>query len=169
MSLLRRRMMMQTQAENKAKYPFVNGRHDFSDGSYVEVTNGNHVHIKLISGYGFFINVSNVNQNTDKSTDVSNIDGLPKWFSLKAGDICELKVKNIIKENVISDYSSNFRIAELYKSSVFGCTQGGSVEEKTVQITLTNNESFGCYFFYITSLTEFECDVEFYVNGERYI
>lgn len=29
MSLLRRRMMMQEQAENKAKYPFVNGRHDF--------------------------------------------------------------------------------------------------------------------------------------------
>lgn len=127
------------------------------------------MHIKLISGYEFFINVSNVNQNTDKSADISNINGLPKWFSLKAGDICELKVKNIIKGNASSDYSSNFRRAELAQRSVFGYTQGWSVEEKTVQITLTNDESLGCYFFYLTSYTEFECDIEFYVNGERYI
>lgn len=169
MSLLRRRMMMQTQADIKAKYPFMNGRHDFSNGSYVEVTNENHVFIKLINEYGSFINVSDVNQNTDKATILSNINNMPEWFSLKAGDICELKVKNIIKENANSGYSSNFRRASLSQSSVFGYANRQSVEDKTIQITLTNDESLGCYFFYFDSRAEFECDIEFYVNGERYI
>ena len=55
---------MQT-IESGAKYPLVNGRHEFSDGSYVEISNGNHIMLyKSINGSGY-INISDISQNSD--------------------------------------------------------------------------------------------------------
>ena len=60
---MRRRMMMDTKKDS-AKYPLVNGRHKFSNGGYVEVSNGNHVKIETITSVSY-VNLSNVNQNGD--------------------------------------------------------------------------------------------------------
>lgn len=69
---MRRRSVMADQVISDAKYPLMNGRHEFSDGSYVEVTNGNHVKIVGDTSNYASINFTNINNNTDSPQNYDN-------------------------------------------------------------------------------------------------
>lgn len=172
MSLLRRRMMMQTM-ESGAKYPLVNGRHEFSDGSYVEISNGNHIMFyKSINGGGY-INISDISQNSDTIDNVKNINYKPKIYTIPAGVQTRFEVKNV---KGIGDYDAqtNFRLSERNTSGSFktGTFNTSNPEfNTTVKKTLLGPEDVGCLFVYSTMPkgASIEFDIEFYVNGERWI
>ena len=172
MNLLRRRMMMQTE-KSGAKYPLVNGQHEFSEGSYVEVTNGNHVLCqKSNSDTLGFINISDIFKNTASLNSARNIDFLPLWFTIPSGVIAKFELKNIqgIGEFITE---TNFRIANQKVSGSFHAGQfnASNPNNTIIEKTLDASESVSCLFIYASGRpsTRIEFDVEFTVNGERWI
>ena len=163
---------MQT-AKSGAKYPLVNGRHEFSEGSYIEISNENHIMLyKSINGSGY-INISDISQNSDTIDNVKNINYKPKIYTIPAGVQTRFEVKNV-KGIGIYDAQTNFRLSERSISGSFktGKFTYNNPEFNTVVLkTLENPEDVGCLFIYSTmpAGTQVEFDVQFTVNGERWI
>lgn len=177
MSLLRRRMMMQQAEKSGAKYPLVNGTKVF-DKAILEITNGNHVNFSITdTNYDAYINISDITENTEnigKSVNVGLGGSLSEKFALKKGDVCELRLKNISRTDGgngmgtctfnaydISGNNLAMRIGDVVSS-----------EERYTSKTMDADRSFGCVFFYIYQPKKgetLEFDVEFCVNGERYV
>lgn len=170
MSLLqRRRMMMQTE-KSGAKYPLANGRHEFSDGSYVEVSNGNHIGMYVLSA-NTFINLSNVFQNTPATTSYANINNLPEIFILPAESQCVLHLKNIQQVNVNLRATVNFRMAYGTISSNFNDDiYFSQLNDVVIDRNMEDDFHVGCFLIWNQNANfELEFDVEFTVNGERWI
>ena len=123
--LLRRRMMCEQQL-HAAKYPLVNGRHDFSDGTYVEVTNGHHIKIvgdtsdNIPSRTYASINFTNINNNTyspqNYDNSVQNVT-----YPLKKGDNIVLKYTNIQKDFMYEQIQGKY----YYNAAGVGYFTGG--------------------------------------------
>lgn len=161
---------MPDQTISDAKYPLVNGRHNFSDGSYVEVTNGNHVKA-IKNGYrmGYF-NTSNINQNTDEVQNESNTDRLPTWITIPRNSTCLLKIFNIKRSGNNADISINLRRANDASSIGFSTINFHDTEDKESEIDITNNTNVSCVILWFSfQETYAEFDIELYVNGERWI
>jgi len=159
--------------KDSVKYPLVNGRHEFSTGSYVEVTNGNHVLCqKSNSDTVGLINISDIFKNTADLNSRRNIDFLPLWFTIPSGVIAKFELKNIqgIGEFITE---TNFRIANQTVSGSFhtGRFNASNPNNTTIEKTLGAAESVSCLFIFAGGLpsTRIEFDVEFTVNGERWI
>ena len=108
---------MQT-AKSGAKYPLVNGRHEFSEGSYIVISNENHIMLyKSTYGSGF-INISDISQNSDAIDNRQNINYKPKIYTIPAGVQTRFEVKNV---KGIGDYNAqtNFRLSEQNISGSF--------------------------------------------------
>lgn len=161
---------MEDQVNSDAKYPLVNGRHDFSDGSYVEVTNGNHVKA-IKNGYrmGYF-NTSNINQNTDEVQNASNTDRLPTWITIPNNSTCLLKISNIKRSGNYADISINLRKAKSSSSIGFSTINFYDTNDKESEIDVDVNTNVSCVILWLSySETYAEFDIELYVNGERWI
>ena len=163
---------MQTM-ESGAKYPLVNGRHEFSDGSYVEISNGNHIMFyKSINGDGY-INISDISQNSDTIGNVQNINYKPKIYTIPAGVQTRFEVKNV-KGIGSYDAQTNFRLSERSISGSFktgGFTYNNPEFNTVVLKTLENPEGVGCLFIYsaMPAGAQVEFDVQFTVDDERWI
>ena len=173
MSLLRRRMMMQTM-ESGAKYPLVNGRHEFSDGSFVEVSNGNHVFFRrqsMVTGNGY-VDLSNVLENSDSLNSTGNINFKSHIFTIPVGELAKFEIKNV-QGNGNFTCETNFRLAGTSASGSFhtGKFNTQSPEFNTsIEVTLSVAEEVGCLFmYYIGSISQVEFDVEFTVGSEKWI
>lgn len=167
--MLRRRMVMPDQAISEAKYPLVNGRHDFSDGSYVEVTNGNHVKIVGNTSAYASINFTNINNNTDSPQNYDN-SNQNSTYPLRNGDTVVLKYTNIQKD-FVSNFGFNGYIANSRVSADLN-TSGtpDTTEDRTENIVLAQNKDVGALFCYNSVLDgTMEFDVSMEVNGERWI
>lgn len=150
-------------AKNSAPlYPFKNGKWTFSNGEWIEITNGNHVHCYAKSTKGFF-NLSDIEQNTTTATDASNINNKPKWFTIPSGSVCELTISNL--SGYLND--ANFRLAEESTSGTFFV--GQSKNTYSVSLTTTEDIDIGCFFTYINKTGETEFDITFTVDGVRWI
>ena len=169
---MRRRVLMETK-ESGAKYPLVNGRHEFSDGSYVEVTNGNHIlFFKNISNSAY-VNLSNIFQNTTLSSQPSNIYSKPKIYTIPSEKLLKFEIKNV---QGTGDYEgeTNFKLAN---SQASGSLHTGKFTINNPQFNtivekiLDTPEDAGCLFLYsyMAARNQIEFDVEFTVNGERWI
>ena len=168
MSLLRRRMMMQTM-ESGAKYPLVNGRHEFDNGGYVEVTNGNHVRIENVA-QASYVNLSNINQNNENSSGDNNINYLPVWITLPAQSTCIFKILNIVRNGTATVIGVNFRKANAAQSLGFSNGNFTDSNDKIKYVTVNEDTDVGCLFIWIGNYTPYiEFDVELTVNGERWI
>lgn len=167
--MLRRRSVMTDQTISDAKYPLVNGRHEFSDGSYVEVTNGNHVKIVGNTSAYASINFTNINNNTDspQSYDNSNQN---TTYPLRYWDTVVLKYTNIQKD-FVSNFGFNGYIANSIKPA--GLNTIGTpdtTEDRIENIILMQNKNVGALFCYNSVLGgAMEFDVSMEVNGERWI
>lgn len=147
-----------------AKYPLVNGRYTLSNGGYVEVSNGNHVHV--VSGrQDSYINCSNINQNVE--TDFSNI---PAWFTVPEGVTCVLALSNINRYGRKTNAYVNFMRANSAQESNFRISNLTDSVDSITEVAFENNEPISLLFFRPLNYTpEIEFDVEFTVNGERWI
>ena len=167
--LLRRRMMMDTKKDS-AKYPLVNGRHEFSEGSYVEVSNGNHVKLHVLPTQTY-INLSNIEQNSTYPGTQLNINNHPEIFTLPAGSQCVLRLKNIQQVNANQRATVNFRAANgAYSSDFNDNINFALVNNVTIERDIKTDFHVGCFLTWNSSSNfDLEFDVEFTVNGERWI
>lgn len=156
-------IMWQKQTEIKPLYPFVNGRHEFSNGGWIEITNGNHVHYYSNTNKGFY-NLSNIAQNSTQNNNAASVNNKPIWFTIPNGSECVLTISNI-SPNHLND--SNFRLAEQSTSSIFFV--GDTKNIRNVEVITSEDISVGCFFTYTNKVGEYEFDVTFTVNGERWI
>ena len=170
MNLLRRRLMMQ---KSGAKYPLVNGRHEFSDGSYVEVTNGNHILFFKNVAAAAFVNLSNIFQNTASALQSDNVYNKPKMYTIPYEKPVKFEVKNV---QGAGNYTgeTNFKLANSPVSGSFhtGTFSANNPEYNTIiEKILETPEDVGCLFMYsgMQAGSQIEFDVEFTVNGERWI
>lgn len=170
---MRRRMMIQSNGKSGAKYPLVNGRHEFDDGTYVEISDGNHVMLYRGNVTGSrFVNLSNVLQNVNMSN--SNVNNKPLIYTIPSGVQTKFEVKNVHGTGGML-IETNFRLAN---SSISGSYHTGQFsvlnpENNTIaSVVLEAAEDVGCLFLYQAGGSNgnvIEFDVEFTVNGERWI
>ena len=159
---------MQTE-KSGAKYPLVYGRHEFDNGGYVEVSNGNHVKIETITSSSC-VNLSNVNQNGDDSTKSNNINYLPTWITLPAQSTCIFKILNIVRNGIATSIGVNFRKANAGYSLGFSNGNFTDSNDKVKYVTVNEDTDVGCLFTWIGNYASYiEFDVELIVNGERWI
>lgn len=169
---MRRRMMMDTKKDS-AKYPLVNGRHEFSDGSYVEVTNGNHIlFFKNISSAAY-VNLSNIFQNTTLASQLSNIYSKPKIYTIPSEKLLKFEIKNV-QGTGSYEGETNFKLANSPASGSFRTgkfTINNPQFNTIVEKILDAPEDAGCLFLYsaMAAGNQIEFDIEFTVNGERWI
>ena len=165
---MRRRMMMDTKKDS-AKYPLVNGRHEFDNGGYVEVANGNHVRIENVKNASY-VNLSNINQNGDDSAQPNNINYLPTWITLPAQSTCIFKILNIVRNGIAAFIGVNFRKANAEQSLEFSTGNFMDSNDRIKSVTVNEDTDVGCLFTWIGNFTSYiEFDVELTVNGERWI
>lgn len=160
---MRRRMMTETKRAG-AKYPLVNGRYTLSNGGYVEASNGNHVHV-VSARQNNYINCSNIEQNIE--TDFSNI---PTWFTIPAGATCVLTLSNINRYGRQTNAYVNFMKANSTSESDFRTENLTDSVDAVTEAQFENSEPISFLFFRPLNYTpEIEFDVQFTVNGERWI
>lgn len=173
--MIRRRIMMLAQQTGSgAKYPLVNGTKIF-DKAILETTNGNHVKFSLTNGnYEAYINISDINENTSTIGLPSNTKNTSEKFALKRGDVVEYRLKNIIR----TDGGNGLGTISCAIYSTSGTNIGIKIQnvvttdEMTASKTIDADVSAGCMMFYMyqpKAGETLEFDVEFLVNGERYV
>ena len=175
--LLRRRMMMDTKKDS-AKYPLVNGQFgfgiwgDFNAYATMTISNGSHVRIdrtdKILDG-NWYINLSNGNENGYSPTSETNINNKSTKFTLNRGDNCTLKIRNIMSN---SNATFAFDLRSGHASLGFNTGDSDSLSDRIKNVVIEKVENVGCLFMYIKQFdpdTYIEFDVEFTVNGERWI
>lgn len=163
---------MERDQTSNAKYPLVNGQHKFSDGSYVEVTNGNHVHIEAVSQGPKYVNISNIMQNERVVSDPNSINYKPLLFTIPNGSEAVFDIKNTFGKGIWSG-ETNFKLASSNMSSVFrtGVFNAGKPQNNTHVEVVTDTEiNVGCLFVYtVMNNASIDFDVQFIINGERWI
>ena len=174
--MIRRRMMMLAQQAEKsgAKYPLVNGTHVF-DKAILEVTNGNHVKFSLTNNiYEMYINISDITENTSSAGSINNVRNTSEKIALKRGDIVEYRLKNIIR----TDGGNGLGTVNSAIYNVSGSNIGIAIRnvitsgDTSALKTIDADVSIGCMMIYMEQPKvgeTLEFDVEFYVNGERYV
>ena len=173
--MLRRRAVMPDRTTSDTKYPLVNGRHEFSDGTYIEVTNGNHVKIvgdtsdNISTQTYASINFTNINNNTNSPQNFNN-SNQNTTYPLRNGDTVVLKYTNIQKD-FVSNFGFNGYIANSRDSANLNTIGTHTTTDDRIEnIVLTQNKNVGALFCYNSVLDgTMEFDVSMEVNGERWI
>ena len=157
----------------------VNGLHEFSDGTTIEITNGNHVKLHILQGgLNGYINLSNVNQNTISATSVGNINSLPTIFTLPVGTAI-LYLKNISNIGMTSKMRTTTNMRRALSTTSINFNEDLYLYDNNdvvIEREITSTTNIGCLLYW-TGLTiyqgyqpyDVEFDVEFYVNNERWI
>lgn len=153
-------------------YPLKDGSFAFSDGSTVEVTDGNHVKISLANtGGSKYINISNANENSNTISNANNINNQSLKYTIPSGKTAIFYIKNVGATAGNFGAETNFKTANgsislSFHTGVF--SNASPTNNTTVESTVGGD--VGCLFVYTTSYNcTFEFDVEFYVDDERWI
>lgn len=162
-----------------ALYPFENGSRTFAINcdTDVVITNGNHVFIEARSvkspnNVGEMVNLSHISKNAISSygpTNSGNINNQPIWFTIPAGVECTTKLLNVSIISGTKVPTMNFRIANASTSVGPSPTLGVNSNSYEANGVLASDTNVGCFFAYIPENMTVEFDIEFYVNGERWI
>jgi len=114
-----------------------------------------------------------------ESSLVVNLTDLPpisdknreEWFEIPTGTAV-LKISNVVNPSNI-EWAANFRLANSSTSAQFSTGNSTHTSGETVTVSVTTPVSIGCFFIYIADTPTvgavLEFDVEFSVNGTRYI
>ena len=151
----------------------MNGRHEFTDGSYVEVTNGNHILFSKNVSIAASVNLSNIFQNTTSVSQNNNVYNKPEIYTIPSEKPAKFEVKNV---QGTGNYAgeTNFKLANSPESGSFhtgAFTTSNPKFNTIVEKILESPEDVGCLFLYSTMFggNQIEFDVEFTVGGERWI
>lgn len=160
-----------------ALYPFENGSKTFTTQSEtsVTVTSGNHIYLNVPkiytnNGEGELVNLSHISKNSNNargSVNNSCINNQPVWFTIPSGAECTTKLLNVSIISGTKVPSMNFRIANTSLGP--SPTLGVNPDSYETSGVLTADTSMGCFYAYIPEIMTVEFDIEFYVNGERWI
>ena len=165
-------------------YSFINGTHIFSDGSILTISNGNHVKYECESthkgndGANPLFALNNINGIAHEHNGVNNAAsmwGNPPLFNIPANSSIIYTLKNFSKTSD-GTHLLEFNIGK----------EGNSVIDKlfSTSVTLNNENSFSvqknvaenfkvqCFYVFFNtceSHVTYEFDLEFTINGKRYI
>lgn len=168
MGELRRRMLM-PKKQILPLYQLEQGRFQKSDySSSIEVTD-NHVKINGLINNEFF-------GITPLGISVSYVNNKPVWLTVPSGSECVLKVSNIVDTTPKSNNTGALNLREANKATSLDFGTGNinfkNVSEKIVTRKTTRENRIGSLFMYsLNTDTDaiLEFDVEFYVDGVRWI
>ena len=154
-----------------AMYPLADGRKTFTEGITLEITNGNHVKVSATKWVqGVYLNLSNINANTDSAASEDNIAFYETWFALPAGTAVFAK-KNTTFTNATS-FNANCTFTKedgskfaLYNAQKFNLDAS---KDHTIAAPV-NIGSLNLYIQGIDANDTVEFDVELLVNGAQYI
>lgn len=153
---------------NATLYPFENGTKTLSNGTVIEVTDGNHLHIEYIGGSGNInTNVGFILDEDDVMTNIA-VDSSKQIFNLQEGDIVRTVTKFGESHTATSKHSFF-----LYTSSK---TTINLINDTTTEVdntmTMTENavvRTVGYYMGGSGSDCVVDIEVEIYVNNVRYV
>lgn len=125
-----------------------------------------------------YINLSNVNQNTVTATSQNNINSLSTIFTLPIGTgiLC---LKNISNDGMTSAMRTTVNMRRAFSTTSINFNEDLYLYDNndvTIEREITNVTDIGCLLYW-TGMTSYqgykpydlEFDIEFYVNGERWI
>lgn len=164
-----------------ARYPLKNGAHNFTDGTILTITNGNHVKLERGTSFSGFANLSDYEKNTNNPTsNNSAVNNLPAFANLQAGDDVKLKIKNI--SITTSSNSGNYYFSIGVRTANASATiPNFSTGNKytylnydagiEVDVSIESDVGCGCVFAYIADnkLQTIEFDMEITVNGIKWV
>ena len=159
-------------------YPLDNGETAYGNSAAkVTVTNGNHVKVEIISATNYvYANLSDIDSNTANANSNTNIKYKEKLFSLKAGDVLKQRIYNV---TTVGTWATNARcnVNMVSSSGELGWGADNYITKITDGVshekTLDADADIGLYMLWLGSNPAaglvIEFDIEFFVNGVRYI
>ena len=155
--------------ENVDSYEIYDRYNTANSLNYVNVTGGNHVKIfgdNDSANWYLNVNLSSLATNGQNKANVTDT-----WFTVPAGAECELKLLNIAYANW-NTANTNINVGAADGNFVsISLKDIGTVTEKSAIATATTDTIItNCYTSFMKSAGGYlEFDIEFYVNGERWI
>ena len=163
------------------RYPLKNGISNFTDGTKLTVSGGNHVKLERGTAFNGFANISDYERNSNNPTsNASAINNLPAFANVQSGDNVKIRLKNIsISTTSVSGHNYfSFGVRTANASvSIPNFTIGNQMtysnydEGINVDATIDNTVGCGCVFIYLSDvgLKTMEFDVEITVNGIKWV
>ena len=163
------------------RYPFKNGISNFTDGTKLTVSGGNHVKIERGTSFVGFANISDYEKNSNNPTsNLSAVNNLPAFANVQSGDNIKLKLKNI---SILTDSKSGNNV---FGVGVRGANTFNTIPNFTtgnrmtylnyddgidIDATIDSTAGCGCIFIYLAEagLKTMEFDVEITVNGVKWV
>ena len=158
-------------------YPLESGTAEFTDGTTLEVTNGNHIKLLRGTSYNGFSNVGKVSENSDNPTANTNaVNNQPEFARLYIGDNVKLNITNI-------KYDTTATAPSMYWAIGLREANGSTAVISTGNVTTHNNDDVlkefdieqekgcGSIFLYLSDslCKSFECDIEIIVNETKWV
>lgn len=163
------------------RYPLKNGISNFTDGTKLTVSGGNHVKLERGTAFNGFANISDYERNSNNPTsNASAINNLPAFANVQSGDNVKIMLKNIsISTTSVSGYNyfsfgvrtANASVSIPNFSIGNQMTYSNYDEGINVDATIDDTVGCGCVFIYLADigLKTIEFDVEITVNGIRWV
>lgn len=169
----RRAMMIQSGASPSGPlYQLVQGTYTPDSGRTTTIT-GNHLE-ELYTGGAFD---STRKYYANDVTILSNTPITTTWFSLHAGDVVDLKMKNIWFRNDYSGASTTYSVNIMDTSNTSILSASVTVPNKQTitpadvvkSVTLASDIDVACLYLWLNRKSYMICDLELWVNGIQYI
>lgn len=158
-------------------YPLESGTAEFTDGTTLEVSNGNHIKLTRGTSYNGFSNIGKVSENSDNPTANTNaVNNQPEFARLYIGDNVKLNITNI-------KYDTTATAPSMYWAIGLREANGSTAVISTGNVTTHNNDDVlkefdieqekgcGSIFLYLSDslCKSFECDIEIIVNETKWV
>lgn len=158
-------------------YPLESGTAEFTDGTTLEVSNGNHIKLLRGTSHTGFSNIGKVSENSDNPTANTNaVNNQPEFARLYIGDNVKLNITNI-KYDTTATAPSMYWVIGLREAN------GSTAVISTGNVTTHNNDDVlkefdieqekgcGSIFLYLSDFLckSFECDIEIIVNETKWV
>ena len=158
-------------------YPLESGTAEFTDGTTLEVTNGNHIKLLRGTSYNGFLNIGKVSENSDNPTANTNaVNNRPEFARLYLGDNVKLNITNIKYDTTATAPSMFWAIGLREANGSTTVISTGNVtshnnDDVLMDFEIEQDKGCGSIFLYSSDYLckSFECDVEIIVNETKWV
>lgn len=158
-------------------YPLESGTAEFTDGTTLEVSNGNHIKLTRGTSYNGFSNIGKVSENSDNPTANTNaVNNQPEFARLYIGDNVKLNITNIKYDTTATAPSMYWAIGLREANGSTAVISTGNVtshnnDDVLMDFEIEQDKGCGSIFLYLSDYLckSFECDIEIIVNETKWV
>lgn len=152
-------------------YPLTDGSKTFTEGITLEVTNRNHVKVSATKWtQAIYLNLSDIDANTDSAVSADNIAFKDTWFTLPAGSITFAKKNTTFTNDTSFNSNCTFTKEDGTSYALYSAQKFNNDISKVHEIASdVNIGSLNLYIQGIDVGDTVEFDVELLVGGVQYI